>query len=63
MLKEKINVDMFVTGVAKSIENKANVIEALQKTHTVVIRHEYVAYLTQALNKLCAVLNECKGDD
>ena len=63
MLKGKLNVNILVTGLAKSIENNANVIEALQKTNTVVIKEEYVGYLIQALNKLFAVLNDCKGDD
>lgn len=58
-----LNVDELINELSKSIASTAIALGVLQKTHTVVIKEEYVGYLIQALNKLFAALNECKGDD
>ena len=58
-----LNVDELINELSKSIASTAIALGVLQKTHTVVIKEEYVGYLIHALNKLFAALNECKGDD
>lgn len=64
MLKEnKINVNLLITELLKCVEKRANAIETLQKSNTVLVSKEYVTNLVQALNKLLSTLNKCKGGD